>query len=225
MKIKILLMLLSCWIFSSCKKDEKIIDPIIPKCGFIDFRYYNGEKIYFSPMSNDYLLIAIDSIYSDAQIDNFISGLNEFDQSYNYKIYHNPQYRFKSIPLKFKSSKNCDEITQTIFNLEQNNMVSYVNYTMQTDNCLDLLGEPLGNLCVVSYSSNFYVKAYNIDNLTEIVAETNTEVVGQMQFMPAWFILRATKLSKGDACDMANYFYESGLFEEVDLGFGKYSVE
>ena len=57
------------------------------------------------------------------------------------------------------------------------------------------------------------------------ISETNTELVTQNEFMPKWFELRATKNSNGDALKMANYFYETGLFESAEPGISKYPVE
>ena len=99
---------------------------------------------------------------------------------------------------------------------------------MKTDNCTNLIGEQIGDLCINSYGSNFSVKVFDENDLTDLnqkIAETNTELVKQNEFMPKWFELRATKNSNGDALKMANYFYETGLFEHSEPGISKYAVE
>lgn len=210
----------------SCSKDDN--EPIQNSCNFIDFKYYDGTQDNLGEMSNEYLLIGIDTTYSDNQIQSFISNLNQFDQAYNYSIHHTGQYKFKEIPLKFNSSKNCAEITQIIDDLEQDQIISYAHYTMQTENCNNLIGEPIGNLCINSYGSNFYVKVFDENDLTDLnstIAQTNTELIEQNEFMPKWYELRATKTSSGDALDMANCFYETGLFEHSEPGISKYPVE
>ena len=58
-----------------------------------------------------------------------------------------------------------------------------------------------------------------------MMAETNTELFKQNEFMKNWFTLIATKESRGDALSMANYFYESGLFEASEPDITKYPVE
>jgi hypothetical protein len=197
-------------------------------CEFIDFKYYNDTQDYLGEMSNDYLLIGIDTIYNDIQIQSFISTLPQFDQTYNYSIHHSGNYKFKEIPLKFTSSKSCGEITQIISDIEQNQIVSYAHFTMQTNDCQNLIWEPIGNLCVNSYGSNFYVKVFDENNLSDlnlVISQTNTELVEQNQFMPKWFELRAIKTSDGDGLAMANYFYETGLFEHSEPGISKYPVE
>jgi hypothetical protein len=225
-KIIILSTLIFNFLLIGCSEDDN--QTIQNSCDFIDFKYYNGAQDYLGEMSNDYLLIGIDTTYSDSQIQTFISNLAQFDQSYNYSIHHIGNYKFKEIPLKFTSSKTCEEITQIISDMEQNQIISYAHYTMQTDNCENLIWEPIGDLCVNSYGSNFYVKVFDendLTNLNQVLLQTNTELVEQNQFMPKWYELRATKTSNGDALEMANYFYETGLFEYSEPGISKYPVE
>jgi hypothetical protein len=64
-----------------------------------------------------------------------------------------------------------------------------------------------------------------LTDLNKIIAETKTELVKQDEFMPNRFELRATKSSNGDALKMANYFYETGLFQCSEPGISKYPVE
>lgn len=210
----------------SCNNDDN--EPTQNSCSFINFKYYDGAQDNLGEMSNEYLLIGIDTIYSDNQIQLFISNINHFDQDYNYSIHHTGQYKFKEIPLKLNSSKTCIEITQIIDNLKQNQIISYAHYTMQTDDCNNLIWEPIGNLCINSYGSDFYIKVFDeneLTNLNSTIAQTNTELIEQNEFMPKWYKLRATKTSSGDALNMANYFYETGLFEHGEPGISKYPVE
>lgn len=210
----------------SCDTDETEV--LMGSCDFIDFKYFNGTQDYLGELSNDYILIGVDSIYNDIEIQDFISTINQIDQSYTNKIYSNEQYKFKEIPLKFNSSKTCEEITQIISDLEGNPIVAYAHYTLQTENCDNAIWEPIGSLCVNSYGSNFYVKVFDendLTNLNQMIAETNTELVNQNDFILKWFELRATKNSNGDALAMANFFYESELFEHSEPGISKYPVE
>ena len=197
-------------------------------CNFIDFKYYNETQNNLGKMSTDYLIIGIDTTYSDNQIELFISKLNQFDSTYNYTTYHNERYKFKEIPLKFNASKNCTEITQIITNLKQNQIISYAHYTMETDYCNNLIWEPIGNLCINSYGSDFYVKVFDANDLTDlnsIISQTNTKLIEQNKFMPNWYKLRAIKTSNGDGLEMANYFHETGLFEHSEPSISKYPVE
>lgn len=195
-----------------CDDNNNVEEP----CNYIDFMYYNDAMYPLGELSNDYILIAFDSTYSDSTIENFISTKEFFDQSYDYTIQSYTYYGCKLVPMRFNESKTCEQITTIISILELATIVVYAHYTIQTDDCSGLIPElPLGNLCVNSYSSLFYINVFDQNNLTDLnnmIAQTNTELVEQNQFMPDWFTLRATKNSDGDALRMANYFYESGLF-------------
>lgn len=211
-------------LFASCQKD----DDITPEgsCEFVNFKYYDGTQYDLGILQDNYILIGIDTTYSDNQIQNFISTIDYFDQNYSYSIH--PEDKFKEIPLRLTTSKTCEQITQIIAELEQNAIVAYAHYTMQTDNCQNAIWEEMSDLCINSYGSSFYVKVFDENDLTDLnqkITETNTELVKQNEFMPEWFELRATKNSSGDALKMANYFYETGLFEYSEPGISKYPVE
>lgn len=208
--------------------DRNETDNLQSSCDYINFKYYNGTEDYLGELSNDYLLIACDTTYTNIEIRDFISTVSYFDQNYDYTIYTQTHYKYKEIPLKLKSSKTCQEIASIFFDLQQNSIISYVHYAIQTDNCENAIWEPIGNLCINSYSSLFYVKVPHETNLTDlnsVITETNTELVEQNEFMKKWFTLRATKNSNGDALKMANYFYETGLFESSEPDVTKYPVK
>lgn len=225
MKKIVLPILILSLLFIGCSKENISKEK---SCKYIDFKYYKGKKDHLGEISNNYLLIGIDTTYSDKQIKSFISKLNQFDKSYHYSIYSFIGYKFKEIPLKFKHSKTCIEITKIIDDLKKNKIISYVHYTMQTDDCTNAIEETIGNVCVRSYGSNFYVEVFDENNLTDlkkIVSQTNTELLERDKFMPKWFLLRATKSSKGDALKMANYFYETGLFQNSEPDITQCPVE
>ncbi|MBA6153814.1 hypothetical protein [Gelidibacter maritimus] len=81
----------------SCSNDEAEINQ--GPCDFINFKYYNGSQDVLGEMSNDYVLIAVDSISLDHEIENLISTLSTFDQNYDYLIHKVVNYKFKEIPL------------------------------------------------------------------------------------------------------------------------------
>jgi len=230
MKNLILSIMTFALLFTGCRKGDEVDDVLTPQgnCEFINFKYYNGTKDNLGEMSNNYILLGVDTAYSDSQIQRFISTVSYLDQKYTYTIHKTGKYKFKEIPLRLKSSKNCGQIAHIISELEQNKIVSYAHYAMKTDYCENAIWEKIGNLCINSYGSYFYVKVFDnndLSDLNQIIAETNTELVKQDEFMPKWFELRATKNSNGDALKMANYFYETGLFECSEPGISKFPVE
>mgnify|MGYP003417877099 FL=1 len=68
-------------------------------------------------------------------------------------------------------------------------------------------------------SNLFYVKLKSrddFDKLEELAKEYKVEILGDNKLLPLWFTLLCDKESAGDAIDMANAFYESGLFEYAE---------
>lgn len=225
--MRTLLLIFSFLLVISCENNDDTVNTPL-SCDYIDFKYYSGEEEYLGELSTSYILIGSETSFTDIEIQDFISTFSFFNQDYNYSIYSYPYYNYKVTPLKFNMSKSCEEITQLITELEQNAMVSYAHYTIITDNCLNDLGGSLGELCIDSYSSYFYVKVFDENNLTDLnetISQTNTEFVEQNQFMPKWFTLKATKISNGDALAMANYFHETGFFDSSEPDIVKYPVE
>lgn len=229
MKINFSIIFLSL-LLVSCSKDNEI-DPKQPEqqdCNFINFKYYDGDRDTLGILSNNYILIGTDTSTNDRVIKNLIASKSYLDQNYNYTAHSSSSYQFKEIPLKLSSPRNCEQIGSVISDLNKNPVVSYAHFTMQTKDCRDMVWQPIGNLCVNSYSSIFYVKVFDETDLTDLknmISETNTELKEQNGFMKKWFSLIATKESKGDALKMANYFYESGLFEYCEPEIVKYAVE
>jgi hypothetical protein len=55
--------------------------------------------------------------------------------------------------------------------------------------------------------------------LERIATETKTTLIEQNQFDKSKYVLSATKISLGNALEMANYFYETGIFEYAEPEF------
>ena len=67
----------------------------------------------------------------------------------------------------------------------------------------------------VGISQFFYVKLrqqsdYSV--LEKLAQENNVKIEGRSKFMPLWYILSCTNRSTGNALEMANLFYETGMF-------------
>jgi len=68
----------------------------------------------------------------------------------------------------------------------------------------------------VGLSNLFYIKLKkegDQDKLEALAEENNVDIIGRNIFMPLWYTLSSTNLSKGNALEMGNVFYETGLFE------------
>jgi len=74
----------------------------------------------------------------------------------------------------------------------------------------------------VAISHMFYVKLFKPEEiaLLEEIAELNkTIVLGNNEFMPLWYTLECTKNSKGNSLEMANVFFETGVFQYAEPDF------
>jgi len=211
---------------SSCSNNEN--NEPLTECNYVGFKYYQGEQDQLGEMSKEYILIASDTINSDNSIISLVQSKGYLDQNYEFKITKYDHYKYKQVAVKLNFERNCQEITEIISDIKQNSIVDYVHYTMNTDDCTNLIFEQIGDKCVNSYSDVFYVKVNDPNNLNDLnstLQETNTVLDHQNQFMPEWFTLRADKNSNGDALQMANYFHETNLFEHSEPQIIKIPVE
>lgn len=218
------LFIISAFLISGCN----LADTDDPVCNFVGFKYYNDEPDTLGELSNDYVLIGSDSSHSDHEISGFIESKSSLDPEYEFTIHQYPNYAYKHTAVRFTKSLSCKEITGRIKSIQKSSVVDYAHYTIQTDNCRNLIGEKIGEKCVNSYSSLFYVKIPNANDTTalyETAAETNTDVLYRNTFRENWFALSADKDSQDDALHMANYFYETGLFEATEPDVIKLPVE
>lgn len=68
----------------------------------------------------------------------------------------------------------------------------------------------------VGISNFFYVKLRDKSDtlyLYRMAKDCNVVVVGEIEFMPMWYVLKCSKVSKRGTCEMADEFYQSGVFE------------
>ncbi len=71
-------------------------------------------------------------------------------------------------------------------------------------------------------SNHFYVKLRkpsDYDGLLQLAESTNTVINGEVPNMNNWYDLMVVNSLFDNSLDMANYFYETGLFLDVDPGF------
>ncbi len=74
----------------------------------------------------------------------------------------------------------------------------------------------------IGTSNIFYVKLKNASDyktLQQIAIQRNVQIDKQIPNMPLWYRLSLNKTTIGDALKLSNYFYETGLFANVDPAF------
>lgn len=207
---------------------ENELQPVVEvsdTCQYEGFYYYKGEKTWLKrEMSNDYLLIGVDSMVTNLEIQQFITSREYFAEISSICAH----YKYKHVIAKFSTGKTCTEITSIINDLKKNEFVEFAHYTIQTNDCISDAGEFIGKKCIDSYDSRFLVKVRNLNDLgdlSRICQLTNTEIVEQNKFIPEYFTINADKYSQGDSWQMANYFHELVIIENTTPGFGTYVVE
>lgn len=197
-------------------------------CGYQGFYYYDDSQQPIGELSSEYLLIGSDTTNREDWLIEFINQNNNFENISLSDINHYSNYRYNLAVVKFRRSKNCKQMTSIIEMLEEESLIDFVHFIIKTDDCTNAIWEEIGEKCVDSYSNLFYVQVLEPDdlsNLDSIIRKTNTRILSQNEFMDNWFTLEATKLSQGDAMQMANYFYETGLFEAAEPDIIKLVVE
>ena len=115
---------------------------------------------------------------------------------------HYYYYRGKKVPL------TLDKQSVTVFSVENIRTVS--------PNFIGKNGEKIG------MSDYFYVKLKkpsDFEKLKQLAKENHVRIIEQNRFMPLWYTLRCTKRTKRNTLEVANSFFETGLFSSSSPDF------
>jgi hypothetical protein len=216
-------------ISAGCIDNEKSASLPETGCLFENFYYYQGEKHVIGDMSPEFILVGSDTTKPEQELLAVVNSYYQFEKVDTSDIRKYVQYKYQHIILRLSTPESCSTISAIIEDMKNHSVIDYVHFTFQTYDCTDLIGQKIGNRCVDSYSSLFYVKVKDVDDLTDLentVSLTNTQIKSQNQFREQWFTLFADKnSSEGDALRIANYFFETGLFEATEPDIFKIPVE
>ena len=176
------------------------------------FYYYKSEKIYLVPNPSKVLVVLNDTTQNN---DTDLLRLLGLDTGIKVKKNQKDNLSKKGAVVwsELEISGQAEIVTTNtlLSNLNQNVNVKRANPYFKTKN-----GQDLG------LSHLFYVKLKSpsdYSKLTEVALLTQTEIGWQNEFMPLWYTLYATKKSKGNSLDMANYFVETGFFDIAQPSF------
>lgn len=103
------------------------------------------------------------------------------------------------------------EFLDKITSLKKNNNINNVSLYFKRN------GAPS-----IGTSNYFYIKLHNskdFEILQQIATKKDVQIVKQVPNMPLWYILSLKKTTIGNTIDVANYFYETGLFADIDPAF------
>lgn len=159
------------------------------------YYWHNGEKIELSILKDKKFILFNKS--DQGEISNFLGEKTAFK-----KVVLSP--KIKSLTNAVTSDLMWATVTATD-KLSDKHEVLY-----EAPFFLSESGKELG------LSHLFYVKLKSVDDLLQLkkIAEENkVEIIGNNEYMPLWYTLSCTKESKGNALDMANLFYEVGIFD------------
>lgn len=154
------------------------------------FYYHKGKKV---PLTISDQKFYIPHTLSDSRVDTSKFGLSMKGNGF-------------IVSSKHKSKADCNS---EIERLKKNKKVNSIQPVIENGIEIPLSGE-------------FYVRLKTEKDTTKLKKlATNNGCVNlkKVELMPFWYSLKTNIDSKGNALEMANYFYETGLFSKVDPGF------
>lgn len=191
---------------------KKLINLIVLLCIVIcninaqsnSYYYYKGEKVYLTIDKSKVNITTSNSLRKSSYI---FADFKEFDLTTN--SFHGLNSMFGK--LEFITTPNDSVYFQKINSLKaDSNIISISPYFITSDTSS------------IGTSSIFYVKLKNINDyqLLESYADTfNVDILTQNEFMPLWYLLSTNKNTQSNSIEIANLFYETGLFAEIDPAF------
>lgn len=120
-------------------------------------------------------------------------------------------------PSKIRSGSTFSSVQPTII---ARNQVSQISLDDSTQ--VSAVGYIVGDTITRKMSNCFYVKLHEEADtilLKEVVEETKTLLLGQVLYMDKWYKIMVSNSIFNNSLEMSNYFYETGLFADIDPGF------
>ncbi|MCL2413752.1 MAG: S8 family peptidase [Bacteroidales bacterium] len=168
------------------------------------YYYFRGERIPLT-VSRDYVNLIV--------AENFSRSLNatKLFQEFNLE-----QDEVRSVGdlvrLRLGTRSERVEYASIIESLRQSQYVRYVFPFFERGEG----AEPIGT------SSYFYIQLKNVADialLERVAKQKNVQIVRQVPYMPLWYRLSVRGSSFSNSIEATNYFFRTGLFEEVDPAF------
>ena len=91
---------------------------------------------------------------------------------------------------------------------------------LRKDQNIISISSVIGKKIPISISGPFYIKLKTNNDYTlleEIARRNSCQILRQVKYMPKWYALSTPK--NAESLNMANIFFETGYFEEIDPGF------
>ena len=168
------------------------------------YYYYKGQKIHLA-VDKKFLNISADENFKKSSV----SSLNLKD--FNLEIDNSNIQAQNIAKLEFQSMPTDLEFSEKTKSLKENLNINNVSFYFKRNNAPS-----------IGTSNYFYIKLNNSNDFTtlqQVAKQKNVKIIKQVPNMPLWYILSLKKNTIGNSLDLANYFYETGLFADVDPAF------
>ena len=165
-----------------------------------DYYYYKGEKI---PLRLDRQSLTVSMFKGFTK--SSLRGLNIK------KINAQNSEGIEYSTIEYQTKPTDKEYNQNLKKLKNNGSVRTVS-----PNFIGKNGEKIG------MSDYFYVKLKkpsDFEKLKQLAKENHVRIIEQNRFMPLWYTLRCTKRTKRNTLEVANSFFEMGLFSSSSPDF------
>ena len=165
-----------------------------------DYYYYKGEKI---PLRLDRQSLTVSMFKGFTK--SSLRGLNI--KKINVQNSEGIEYS----TIEYQTKPTNKEYNQNLKKLKNNGSVRTVS-----PNFIGKNGEKIG------MSDYFYVKLKkpsDFEKLKQLAKENHVRIIEQNRFMPLWYTLRCTKRTKRNTLEVANSFFEMGLFSSSSPDF------
>lgn len=175
----------------------------------VDYYWFKGERIPITRVTNkSYVLFNADD--ENAIVSAFAKESIRINQS---KI---KRYNYNGTDLAGNAAKSFinHKWVDVDINATDANEIKEVVYAAPYYCSSDGDSFPLTNLIYVHLKDDA-----DLPVLENIAKESNVGIIGKFEGIPHLYLASCTKASKGNALEMANNFYESGLFEDVQPAF------
>ena len=143
-----------------------------------------------------------------------------------YAIYY--YYKGNKIPIEVNNDSIvvyvASKFNSTIVDIEASTIAlnSTNDKAIFKDKEIVAIGYIAGNTVPKKMSNSFYIKLYEYADtiiLNEVVKTTKTHLIGNVPYMDRWYKIMVANSTIDNSLEMSNYFYETGLFADVDPGF------
>lgn len=167
------------------------------------YYWYQGEKVGITSVPDVYYISSPDS----ANVETFLSSTNNIPVKNTIKAgkIDGSEVRYWSI-IEIPSNSIISTASELIAEVADDNIFIAPVFGDDKNDC-------------IATTEFFYVKIkeQGMQELIDFAKEQGAEVISEVDYVPNWFILKASKGSNGLL--MSNIFYESGKFDDVDPAF------